>query len=47
MESVYQKLFDYMLSQHDVILLTSEMQEIIDICIEINENIELDLHKPL
>lgn len=29
---MYQELFDYMHAQHDVTLLESDMQEVVDIC---------------
>lgn len=29
---MYQELFDYMHAQHDVLMLESEMQEVVDIC---------------
>jgi ABC-type sugar transport system ATPase subunit len=35
----YQKLFNYMSNEHGVILLESEMQEIIEIC----DDIKLDI----
>lgn len=46
MENRYQELFNHLANEHDLILLESEMQEIIRICNNITIN-ECEIEKPL